>query len=112
MFPSASSVEQKTISTRAGAVAAARTNYAAAAHVKAEVNGLSFYYGQRQALKSVHLPIPERTVTALIGPSGCGKSTLLRCFNRMHDLYPGNRYEGEIVLQPSGVNILSPQVDP
>jgi phosphate transport system ATP-binding protein len=45
-------------------------------------------------------------------PSGCGKTTLLRCFNRMHDLYPGNRYEGEIVLQPDGVNIISPQVDP
>ena len=70
---------------------------------------VSFFYGQRQALKNVNLPVPERTVTALIGPSGCGKSTLLRCFNRMHDLYPGNRYEGEIILQPSGVNILSPQ---
>jgi phosphate transport system ATP-binding protein len=58
------------------------------------------------------LPIPERTVTALIGPSGCGKSTLLRCFNRMHDLYPGNRYEGEIVLHPSGLNVLSRDVDP
>jgi phosphate transport system ATP-binding protein len=80
--------------------------------LKAEVRGLSFFYGERQALKNVNMSIPERTVTALIGPSGCGKSTLLRCFNRMHDLYPGNRYEGEIVLQPSGVNILSPAVDP
>ncbi|HMC11371.1 MAG TPA: phosphate ABC transporter ATP-binding protein PstB [Pirellulaceae bacterium] len=104
--------EAKPLATRAGAVAAARTDYAAASTVKADVRGLSFYYGQRQALKSVSLPIPDRTVTALIGPSGCGKSTLLRCFNRMHDLYPGNRYEGEIVLQPSGVNILSSQVDP
>ena len=51
-------------------------------------------------------------MTALIGPSGCGKSTLLRCFNRMHDLYPGNRYEGEIILHPSGTNILSRAVDP
>ncbi len=99
-------------STRAGAVAAARTDYADSGALKAEVRGLSFYYGQRQALKDVNLSIPERTVTALIGPSGCGKSTLLRCFNRMHDLYPGNRYEGEIILQPSGVNILSPSVDP
>src|SRR2546423_13460123 len=98
--------------TRAGAVAAARTDYATAGSVKADVRGLSFFYGQRQALQGVHLPIPERTVTALIGPSGCGKSTLLRCFNRMHDLYPGNRYEGEIILQPSGLNILSPQIDP
>ena len=56
----------------------------------------------KQALKNINLPIPERTVTALIGPSGCGKSTLLRCFNRMHDLYPDNRYEGEIMLHPSG----------
>jgi phosphate transport system ATP-binding protein len=98
--------------TRAGAVAAARSDYVASANLKAEVRGLNFFYGQRHALKDVNLPVPERTVTALIGPSGCGKSTLLRCFNRMHDLYPGNRYEGEIVLQPSGVNILSPTVDP
>jgi phosphate transport system ATP-binding protein len=80
--------------------------------LKAEVRGLHFHYPERYALKGVNLPVPERTVTALIGPSGCGKSTLLRCFNRMHDLYPGIKYEGEIVLQPSGVNILSPQVDP
>jgi phosphate transport system ATP-binding protein len=101
------------IATRAGIVAAARTDYAAAeGPLKALVRDVSFYYGSRQALKSVNLPIPERTITALIGPSGCGKSTLLRCFNRMHDLYPNNRYEGEIVLQPSGVNILSPDVDP
>jgi phosphate transport system ATP-binding protein len=98
--------------TRAGAVAAARTDYTAGGNLKAHVRGLNFFYGQRQALKNVELPIPERTVTALIGPSGCGKSTLLRCFNRMHDLYPGNRYEGEIILQPSGVNLLSPNVDP
>jgi phosphate transport system ATP-binding protein len=112
MFSSASSLEQKTVTTRAGAVAAARDNYAAGGPLKAEVRGLNFFYGQRHALKNITLPVPERTVTALIGPSGCGKSTLLRCFNRMHDLYPGNRYEGEIVLQPSGVNILGPQVDP
>jgi phosphate transport system ATP-binding protein len=101
-----------TIATRAGAVAAARTDYAAAGALKAEVRQVSFHYGDRRALKNVNLPVPERTVTALIGPSGCGKSTLLRCFNRMHDLYPGNRYEGEIILQPSGVNILSRDIDP
>ena len=54
----------------------------------------------------------ERRVTALIGPSGCGKSTFLRCFNRMHDLYPGNRYMGEIILYPDNVNVLSRDVDP
>jgi len=101
-----------TITTRAGAVAAARTDYAVAGALKAEVRHVSFFYGERQALKDVNLTVPERTVTALIGPSGCGKSTLLRCFNRMHDLYPGNRYEGQILLQPSGVNILSRSVDP
>jgi phosphate transport system ATP-binding protein len=102
-----------TIATRAGAVAAARTDYAVSGGpLKASVRNVSFHYASRQALHNVNVPIPERTVTALIGPSGCGKSTLLRCFNRMHDLYPNNRYEGEIVLHPSGVNILSPDVDP
>jgi phosphate transport system ATP-binding protein len=107
-----STATPKPILTRAGAVAAARTDYSAASELRAEVRKVSFFYGQTQALKSVDLPIPQRTVTALIGPSGCGKSTLLRCFNRLHDLYPGNRYEGEIILHPSGVNILSPSVDP
>ncbi|MCE2946979.1 MAG: phosphate ABC transporter ATP-binding protein PstB [bacterium] len=78
---------------------------------KADVNNLNFFYGEKQALKNVNLSVQDKKVTALIGPSGCGKSTLLRCFNRMHDLYPGNRYEGEIVLQPDNLNILSPQVD-
>lgn len=67
----------------------------------AEVRDLNFYYGRAQALKNINMPIYEKKVTALIGPSGCGKTTLLRCFNRMHDLYPGNRYEGQILL---GVN--------
>jgi phosphate transport system ATP-binding protein len=79
---------------------------------KAEVRDLSFYYGDFKSLKNVTLPIEEHKVTALIGPSGCGKSTLLRCFNRMHDLYPGNRYEGAIVLEPDNVNILASDVDP
>jgi phosphate transport system ATP-binding protein len=74
---------------------------------------LSFFYSAgMQALKSVNMSLAENKVTALIGPSGCGKSTLLRCFNRMHDLYPGNRYDGEIVIHPDGVNVLGPQVDP
>jgi phosphate transport system ATP-binding protein len=112
MSLSAANPTPNPIRTRAGAVAAARTDYSAAGELRAEVRQVSFFYGQTQALKCVDLPIPQRTVTALIGPSGCGKSTLLRCFNRMHDLYPGNRYEGEIILYPSGVNILSPNVDP
>ncbi|MDX1253053.1 MAG: phosphate ABC transporter ATP-binding protein [Gammaproteobacteria bacterium] len=80
--------------------------------LKAEAKGLNFYYGAYQALKSIDLPVAEKEITALIGPSGCGKSTFLRCFNRMHDLYPGNRYEGEINLHPDGVNILNPKIDP
>ncbi len=80
--------------------------------LKAEVKKLNFYYGSVQALKEINLPIERRKVTALIGPSGCGKTTFLRCFNRMHDLYPNNRYEGEIILYPDNVNIISPQIDP
>jgi phosphate transport system ATP-binding protein len=80
--------------------------------VKAQSKDLDFYYGDFKALKSVSMPVYEHKVTALIGPSGCGKSTYLRCFNRMHDLYPGNRYVGEIQLLPDAVNVLAPQVDP
>ena len=78
--------------------------------VEMETRGLNFYYvGGVHALKNVTLPIYKNSVTALIGPSGCGKTTLLRCFNRMHDLYPGNRYEGEIIFE--GTNILSDDTD-
>jgi len=79
---------------------------------KAEVKNLSFYYGDFNALKNISMPVYEKQVTALIGPSGCGKSTFLRSFNRMHDLYPGNRYEGEIRIYPDDVNVLAPTVDP
>ena len=58
------------------------------------------------------MPVHDRRVTALIGPSGCGKSTFLRCFNRMHDLYPGNRYDGDIILYPDNTNLLARDVDP
>jgi phosphate transport system ATP-binding protein len=81
------------------------TERAASAN-RAEVRGLNFWYGSTQALNDVNLPIADRKVTALIGPSGCGKSTLLRCFNRMHDLYPGNRYQGEIRLYPEDRNLI------
>ena len=79
---------------------------------KAQAQNLSFYYSDYQALKSINMTVHEKKVTALIGPSGCGKSTLLRCFNRMHDLYPGNRYEGGIRLHPDNTDLLSPDVDP
>ena len=80
--------------------------------IKAEVRGLTFHYGTFKALKSIDLPVARTKVTALIGPSGCGKSTLLRCFNRMHDLYPNTKYEGEIRLLPDNTNIVGSKVDP
>jgi phosphate transport system ATP-binding protein len=80
--------------------------------MKAEVRNLDFYYGDFKALKNISMPIHEHRVTALIGPSGCGKSTFLRCFNRMHDLYPNNRYVGEIRLYPENINLLAAGVDP
>jgi len=81
--------------------------------IKAEANSLNFSYADgTQALKKISLPVYENKITALIGPSGCGKSTFLRCFNRMHDLYPGNKYDGEIILHPDNTNILDKRVDP
>ncbi len=81
--------------------------------VKAESRNLNFYYSNgAHALKGINMPLYENKITALIGPSGCGKSTFLRCFNRMHDLYPGNRYDGQIVMHPDNTNILADGVDP
>jgi phosphate transport system ATP-binding protein len=80
--------------------------------VKAEVRNLDFFYGDFRALKGINMTVHEQRATALIGPSGCGKSTFLRCFNRMHDLYPGNRYDGEIMLHPDNTDLLSRSVDP
>ncbi len=80
--------------------------------LKAKVESLDFFYGSKQALKSVNLEVRKGEVTALIGPSGCGKSTLLRCFNRMHDLYPGNHHRGRIRLLPDDVDLLDPKLDP
>jgi len=79
---------------------------------KSEVSNLNFYYGTFNALKNINMVLHDKKITALIGPSGCGKSTFLRCFNRMHDLYPGNRYDGQIMLYPDNVNILAQNVDP
>jgi phosphate transport system ATP-binding protein len=80
--------------------------------IKAEVEGLNFFYAKLQALKDINMIFNANQVTAIIGPSGCGKSTLLRCFNRIHDLYPETRYEGKILLQPSGINLIGPETDP
>ncbi|HEV2305949.1 MAG TPA: phosphate ABC transporter ATP-binding protein PstB [Candidatus Acidoferrales bacterium] len=73
--------------------------------VKIAARDLNFYYGKFHALKNVSVDIRQNCVTAFIGPSGCGKSTLLRVFNRMYDLYPGQRAEGEVILD--GENILN-----
>jgi phosphate transport system ATP-binding protein len=71
--------------------------------------GFSLFYGRHPALKSVSLDIPARSVTAIIGPSGCGKSTLLRSFNRMNDLIPGVRTEGEVRV--GDLEVLAPATD-
>src|SRR5258708_29726840 len=77
--------------------------------VKVDVKGLSFYYGTNKALKNITLPLYDRKVTAFIGPSGCGKSTLLRVLNRIYEIYPNQRAEGEVILD--GENILSNKQD-
>ena len=77
---------------------------------KVQVRNLDFYYGQTRALKDVSFNLYKGEVTAFIGPSGCGKSTLLRVLNRMYDLYPGQRAEGEVMLD--GENILSARPRP
>jgi len=77
--------------------------------VKVAIHRLSFYYGENQALRDISVSLSDRRVTAFIGPSGCGKSTLLRVLNRMYDLYPNQRAEGEVLLD--GENILAPNQD-
>jgi len=89
-----------------------RRSAAVNAPLKARVEALDFYYGDFQALKNISIEIREKQVTALIGPSGCGKSTFLRCFNRMHDLTAGTRYEGRIMLYPDDINLVAREVDP
>jgi len=76
---------------------------------KITVRDLNFYYGAFHALKRINLDIPDKKVTAFIGPSGCGKSTLLRTFNRMYELYPEQRAEGEILVD--GENVLDRRLD-
>lgn len=85
--------------------ATAQNSAAAQLPVKIAARNLNFYYGKFHALKNITVDIRENSVTAFIGPSGCGKSTLLRIFNRMYDLYPGQRAEGEVILD--GENILN-----
>jgi phosphate transport system ATP-binding protein len=76
---------------------------------KIGIRGLNFYYGESRALKNISLSLYQNKTTAFIGPSGCGKSTLLRVLNRMYDLYPNQRAEGEVLFD--GEDILSPSQD-
>ncbi|MEO0144898.1 MAG: phosphate ABC transporter ATP-binding protein PstB [candidate division WOR-3 bacterium] len=78
-------------------------------NMKIKVKNLNFYYGKNQVLKNINLEIYERRITALIGPSGCGKTTFLRCLNRIHDLYPNVKYEGEIIFD--GKDILKNNIN-
>jgi phosphate transport system ATP-binding protein len=77
---------------------------------KMQTAKLSAWFGGKAALREITLPIVERRVTAVIGPSGCGKSTFIRCLNRMHEVVPGARTEGDVLLD--GVSILGKSVDP
>jgi phosphate transport system ATP-binding protein len=79
------------------------------APAKITARGLNFYYGENHALKDINLTLGAHRVTAFIGPSGCGKSTLLRVFNRMYDLYPGQRATGQVMLDHT--SILDPKLD-
>jgi phosphate transport system ATP-binding protein len=79
------------------------------AEIALETRGLSVFYGASQAVKEISLTIPRNRVVAFIGPSGCGKSTFLRCFNRMNDLIPVARVEGDVMFQ--GANLYAPDVD-
>jgi phosphate transport system ATP-binding protein len=77
---------------------------------KMSCEDLSAWYGKTQALHGITMPVPERSVTAIIGPSGCGKSTLIRCLNRMHEVAPGARSDGRILLD--GVDVNGASIDP
>ena len=97
------------IDSQGGGVEATNQNGGQKAVNALEVRNLNFFYGAFQGLKNINLDIEQGKVTAFIGPSGCGKSTLLRTLNRMYDLYPGQRAEGEINFY--GQNILEPGQD-
>ncbi len=92
-------------------ISTALTASAAPSHPAAfEISALNVWYRNAPALSDVRLSIPTRKITAIIGPSGCGKSTFIRCFNRMNDLVPGARVQGEVLFH--GENIYAPDVDP
>jgi phosphate transport system ATP-binding protein len=81
-----------------------------APRAKMEARGLRAFFGKSEALRGIHMVLPERRVTAIIGPSGCGKSTFVRCLNRMHEVVPGARVEGTVLFE--GQDIYARSVDP
>src|SRR5215471_16193516 len=87
----------------AAAATPAPNVFPAGTKIRMETRGLNFFYGANQALHEVSLQVPEKSVTAFIGPSGCGKSTYLRCLNRMNDIIPETRVEGEVLLDGQDV---------
>jgi len=97
------------ISIRMQTETARRVEQDADPEIKLDARQVNFFYGDFQALHDASLAVQARRITALIGPSGCGKTTFLRIFNRMHDLTPGTRATGEVLLD--GHNVLSPDVD-
>jgi len=97
------------ISIRMQTETARRVEHDADPEIKVDARQVNFFYGDFQALHDASLAVQARRITALIGPSGCGKTTFLRIFNRMHDLTPGTRATGEVLLD--GHNVLSPDVD-
>jgi phosphate transport system ATP-binding protein len=97
------------VTEQARPTASASTASGADETIRIAIRDLNFYYGKTHALKSINLSVPDRRVIAMIGPSGCGKSTLLRVINRMYDLYPGQRAEGEVMLDD--MNIVAADVD-
>src|SRR5438034_5868980 len=97
------------ISIRMQTETARRVEQDADPEIKLDARQVNFFYGDFQALQDASLAVQARRITALIGPSGCGKTTFLRIFNRMHDLTPGTRATGEVLLD--GHNVLSPDVD-
>ncbi|MGI8435853.1 MAG: phosphate ABC transporter ATP-binding protein PstB [Chthoniobacterales bacterium] len=101
---------EKQISPEPPAARAAVASVSAASAISFDVRNLSIWYGQKRAIANTTIAIPAQQVTAIIGPSGCGKSTFLRALNRMHDLVPQARVEGQVLL--GGENIYAPGVDP
>jgi phosphate transport system ATP-binding protein len=102
-------MSELSLSTSVPGVSAPPMSAQTEARAKVSVRDLNFYYGENHALKRINLTLVANRVTAFIGPSGCGKSTLLRIFNRMYDLYPGQRAEGQVMLDST--NVLDPKLD-